>query len=69
MTPPPKKGPKQTNEKLSNANKAQGSGSKSRIAFDFEKLREAGWTIKQEERESFSGVNVYSCYSNPSGKT
>jgi len=54
---------------LSNANKAQGSGSQSRIAFNFEKLREADWTIKQGERESFLGVNVYSCYLNPGGKT
>jgi len=51
---------------LSNANKA---GSQSRIAFNFEKLREADWTIKQGERESFLGVNVYSCYLNPGGKT
>jgi len=66
---PPKKRPKQTNEKSAKANEAQGSGSQSRIALDFEKLREAGWTIKQEERESSSGVKVYFRYSNPGGKT
>ena len=56
------------NKKLVKANKARGSGSQSRIALDFEKLREAGWTIKQEERESSSGVKIYFCYTNPSGK-
>jgi len=66
---PPKKRPKQTNEKSAKANEAQGSGSQSRIALDFEKLREAGWTIKQGERESSSGVKVYFRYSNPGGKT
>lgn len=57
------------NEKSTKANEVQGSGSQSRIALDFEKLREAGWTIKQEERESSLGVKVYFCYSHPGGKT
>ena len=65
---PPKKRLKQTNEKSAKANEAQGSGSQSRIALDFEKLREAGWTIKREERESSSGVKVYFRYTNPGGK-
>ena len=66
---PPKKRPKQTNEKLAKAKKAGGSGSQSRIALNFEKLREAGWTIKQEERESSSGVKIYFCYTNPGRRT
>ena len=65
----PKKRPKQTNEKSAKANEARGSGSQSRIALDFEKLREAGWTIKQEQRESSSGVKIYFRYTNPGGKT
>ena len=65
---PPKKRPKQTNEKSAKANEARGSGSKSRIALDFEKLRGAGWTIQQEERESSSGVKIYFRYTNPAGK-
>ena len=43
---PPKKRPKQANEKSAKANEVRGSGSQSRITLDFEKLREAGWTIK-----------------------
>ena len=66
---PPKKRLKQVNEKLAKANEARGSGSQSRIALDFEKLREAGWTIKREDRESSSGMKVYFCYTNPGGKT
>jgi len=66
---PPKKRPKQMNEKSAKANEARGSGSQSRIALDFEKLREAGWTIKQDERESSSGVKIYFRYTNPGGKT
>ena len=64
----PKKRPKQTNKKSSKANEARGSGSQSRIALDFEKLREAGWTIKQEQRESSSRVKIYFRYTNPGGK-
>ena len=56
-------------EKSAKANEAPGSSSQSRIMLHFEKLSEAGWTIKQEERESSSGVKVYFCYSNPGGKT
>ena len=65
----PKKRLKQTNEKSAKANEARGSGSQSRITLDFEKLSEAGWTIKQEERESSSGMQVYFRYTNPGGKT
>lgn len=65
----PKKRPKLTSEKSAKANEARGSGSQSRIVLNFEKLREAGWTIKQEERETSSGVKVYFRYSNPGGKT
>ena len=64
-----KKWPKQSNEKSAKANKAWGSGSQSRIALDFEKLREAGWTIKQEKKESSSGVKIYFRYTNPGRKT
>ena len=66
---PPKKRLKQMKQKSAKANEARGSGSQSRIALDFEKLREAGWTIKQEEREWSSGVKVYFRYTNPGGKT
>lgn len=69
---PPKKRRKQTNQKAAMAAKGnviRGSGLQSRIALDFEKLREAGWTIKQEERESSSGVKIYFRYTNPGGKT
>lgn len=69
---PPKKRRKQTNQKAAMAaegNVIRGSGLQSRIALDFEKLREAGWTIKQEERESSSGVKIYFRYTNPGGKT
>ena len=37
-------------------NEARGSGVKSRIGLDFDKLREAGWTIS--ERQSSSGDKV-----------
>ena len=43
---PPKKRFKQTKEKSAKANEAWGSSSQSRIALDFEKLREVVWTIK-----------------------
>ena len=66
---PPKKRPKHTNDKSVKTNEAWGSGSQSRIGLDFEKLREAGWMSKQEERESSSGLKVYFRYSNPGGKT
>ena len=48
-------------------NEAKGSGVKSRIGLDFDKLREAGWTIS--ERQSSSGDKVLFWYVNPSGKT
>ena len=66
---PPKKRLKQTKEKSAKANNARGSGSQLRIALDFEKLREAGWMVQREERESSSGVKVYFRYTNPGGKT
>ena len=40
---------------------------KSRIGLDFDKLREAGWTIS--ERQSSSGDKVLFRYVNPGGKT
>lgn len=48
-------------------NEAWGSGVKSRIGLDFDKLREAGWTIS--ERQSSSGGKVLFQHVNPSGKT
>ena len=48
-------------------NEARGSGVKSRIGLDFDKLRKAGWTIS--ERQSSSGDKVLFRYVNPSGKT
>ena len=50
-------------------NEARGSGSQSRITLDFDKLREAGWTINQVERTSSSGLKVFFRYVNPEGKT
>ena len=69
---PPKKRQRETSAKAAKAvkgNAIRGSGTQSRIALDFDKLREAGWTIKQEERESSSGVKAYLRYTNPGGKT
>lgn len=66
---PPKKRSTTSKEKSAKGNEARGSGSQSRIALDFEKLREAGWTITREERPSSSGVKVYFRYINPAGKT
>ena len=50
-------------------NEARGSGSHSRIALDFEKLRQAGWQIIEEKRTVSTGVKVYFRYTNPSGKS
>jgi len=63
-------------EKATEANKREaakgnmirGSGLKSRIALNFEKLREAGWMINQEERQSSSRVKILFRYTNPGGK-
>ena len=66
---PPKKRRKQTSEKAAKGNMIRGSGLHTRIALDFEKLREAGWTINQEERQSSSGVKILFRYTNPGGKT
>ena len=63
---------KQTNEKAAKAVKAnviRGSCLQSRIMLDLEKLRKAGWMIKQQERESSSGVKIYFRYTHPGGKT
>ena len=49
------------------SNEARGSGVKSRVGLDFDKLREAGWTIS--EMQSSSGEKVLFRYVNPSGKT
>ena len=48
-------------------NEARGSGVKSRVGIDFDKLREAGWTIS--EMQSSSGDKVLFRYVNASGKT
>ena len=48
-------------------NEARGSGVRSRIGLDFDKLREAGWTIS--ERQSSSGDKILFRYVNPIGKT
>ena len=66
-----------TAEKATEANKHEsndwqhdsGSGIQSRIALDFEKLREAGRLIRQEERQSSSGVKILFRYKNPGVKT
>lgn len=68
----PKKRQRETSEKVAKAakgNAIRGSGTQSRIALDLDKLREAGWMIKQEERELSSGVKVYLRYRHPGGKT
>ena len=49
------------------SNEARGSGVKWRVGLDFDKLREAGWTIS--EMQSSSGDKVLFRYVNPSGKT
>lgn len=49
------------------AHEARGYGSKARIRLDFEKLRNAGWTI--EERQTKSGSTVHFKYRNPDSKT
>lgn len=66
---PLKKRQKQTSMKVTIGNMTRGSGIQSRIALDFEKLREAGWLIRQEERQSSSGVKILFRYKNPGGKT
>ena len=48
-------------------NEARGSGVRSRIGLDFDKLREAGWTIS--ERQSSPGDKILFRYVNPIGKT
>ena len=48
-------------------NEARCSGVRSRIGLDFDKLREAGWTIS--ERQSSSGDKILFRYVNPIGKT
>lgn len=50
-------------------NSARGTGARSRISLDINKLREAGWSISQEERTSSSGTKVFFRYVNPEGKT
>lgn len=65
---PPKKRSNTTKEKSVSGNEARGSGSQSRIALDFQKLRQAGWTIAEEERTSSTGVKMYFRYTNPAGK-
>ena len=50
-------------------NMIQGSGSQSKIMLDFEKLREAGWTIQQVKRESSSGAKICLHNTNPCGNT
>ena len=49
------------------SNETRGSGVKSRVGLDFDKLREAGWTIS--EMQSSSADKVLFRYVNPSGKT
>ena len=66
---PPKRKLGKSKEKSVKGNETRGSGSQSRIKLNFEKLRTAGWTITEEERQSSSGVKVYFRYSDPQGKT
>ena len=48
-------------------NEARGLGVRSRIGLDFDKLREAGWTIS--ERQPSPGDKILFRYVNPIGKT
>lgn len=66
---PPRKKRNTTREKSVKGNKARGSGSRSRITLDFEKLRNAGWMVTEEEKQSTSVVKVYFRYTDPNGKT
>ena len=44
---PKRKASKARKEASKKAHEARGSGSKSRISLDFEKLKNAGWTIEE----------------------
>ena len=65
---PPKNKQKKAREKSVKGNEARGSGSRSRITLDFEKLRNAGWMVTEEDKQSTSGVKVYFRYTDPNGK-
>ena len=64
---PKRKASKSRKKASEMAHKARGSGLKSRIRLDFEKLTNEGWTI--EERQASSSSTVHFTYRNPDGKT
>ena len=65
---PKRKASKARKEASKKAHEARGSGSKSRISLDFEKLKNAGWTI-EECPKSCSGKSLQVSYRNPEGKS
>ena len=65
---PKRKASKARKEASKKAHEARGSGSKSRISLDFEKLKNAGWTI-EERPKSYSGKSLQFSYRNPEGKS
>ena len=62
-----RKASKARKEASKKAHEARGSGSKSRISLDFEKLN-AGWTI-EERPSSSSRASLQFSYRNPEGKS
>ena len=65
---PKRKASKARKEASKEAHEARGSGSKSRISLDFEKLKNAGWT-NEECPKSSSGKSLQFTYRNPEGKS
>ena len=65
---PKRKASKARKEASKKAHEARGSGSKSRISLDFEKLKNAGWTIEERPKSS-SGKSLQFSYRNPEGKS
>ena len=65
---PKRKASKARKEASKKAHEARGSGSKSRISLDFEKLKNAGWTI-EERPSSSSRASLQFSYRNPEGKS
>ena len=63
---PKRKASKARKEASKKAHEARGSGSKSRISLDFEKLKNAGWTI-EERPSSSSRASLQFSYRNPEG--
>lgn len=65
---PKRKASKARKEASKKAGEARGSGSKSRISLDFEKLKNAEWTIEERPKSS-SGKSLQFSYRNPERKS